>query len=95
MQTQRISGSIEVMFMQYNPQNSMVRVNVLRGYQLVARDYPSMTSNPFFTLKISPSWWDQGTLESAPKQGINKLLNHFLFKKLFKFDAGLTIYIFN
>ncbi|XP_065671411.1 laminin subunit alpha-1 isoform X3 [Hydra vulgaris] len=68
MQTQRITGSIEVMFMQYNPQNSMVRVNVLRGYQLVARDYPSMTSNPFFTLKISPSWWDQGTLESAPKQ---------------------------
>ena len=69
LHTQSISGGIEVMFLQYNPQNSIVRVNVLRGYHLVPRDVPFLTSDPYFKLSISPKWFNQGPLESAPKYG--------------------------
>ena len=69
MHTQMITGGIEVLFLQYNPQNSMVRVNVLRGYSLVARDYGSMTSDPYFRISIEPSWFAQSAQESEPKYG--------------------------
>ncbi|XP_057303936.1 laminin subunit alpha-1-like isoform X1 [Hydractinia symbiolongicarpus] len=67
MHTQTITGGIEVMFLPYVPQNSIVRVNVLRGYHLVPRDYPSLKSDPYFKLSIFPRWFNQGPLESAPK----------------------------
>ena len=70
MHTQMISGGIEVLFLQYNPQNSIVRINVLRGYSLVPRDYGTMKSDPYFRLSISPKWFSQRPQVSEPKFGM-------------------------
>ena len=70
MNTVKISGGVEVMFLQYNKANSIIRINILRGYQLAPRDFPAKKSDPFFKLSIYPKWYQQGPLESSPKYGM-------------------------
>ena len=55
------------MFLEYNPQNKILRVNVLRGYSLAARDLPSRLADPYFKLSIYPKWFNQGPFQSSPE----------------------------
>uniref|UniRef100_A0A7M5V486 Uncharacterized protein n=1 Tax=Clytia hemisphaerica TaxID=252671 RepID=A0A7M5V486_9CNID len=65
--TVKIVGGVEVMFLEYNPQNKILRVNVLRGYSLAARDLPSRKADPYFKLSIHPKWFNQGPFQSSPE----------------------------
>ena len=63
--TAKISGGIEVMFLKYNPDNKILRVNALRAYQLSARDLPSNKADPYFKIGIKPGWFGQSPYQSS------------------------------
>ena len=67
MHTQNIKGGIEVDFKEYV--HDILRVKVLNGYHLVPRDYPSMTSDPYYTVKLSPTSFLQTVMNSTVKIG--------------------------
>ena len=53
------------MFLKYNPDNKILRVNALRAYQLPARDLPTKKADPYFKIGIKPGWFGQSMYQSS------------------------------
>ena len=64
-----ISGSLEVSILQYNSLLRSLTVRVVRGNNLAARDFPSLTSGPYFNISIRPDWNNVGSKRSSTVNG--------------------------
>ena len=54
-----INGGLTVYFDRFNPQSSYVHIYVSSAYALVARDFPSGLSDPYYQLAIVPRMYNQ------------------------------------
>ncbi|XP_065060169.1 laminin subunit alpha-1-like [Rhopilema esculentum] len=65
--TTTVSGTLQVSILQHLA--STLTVKVLNGRNLVARDFPSQLSDPYFTVSIKPDWNSVGSKQSRHLNG--------------------------
>lgn len=80
-------GELEISMLQYDFKKSVFLMKILQARDLLGRDLPSGSSDPYAIISIMPSWRDQGSQKSRIMNGTTSPV--FPFYDIFRFNIGV------
>lgn len=65
-----VQGELEISMLQYDFKESVFLMKILQARDLLARDFPSSSSDPYAIISLMPAWRDQGSQKSRIMNGM-------------------------